>query len=761
MKTGRYALVLVLAVMFLPAFSPDAQFHYRDNGRMHDPGKRFVAEELRQGRVPEWNPRTGLGTPVVSGAIDAALHPFNVLLLALPFREAFKAWVLLSFLAAALGGRAWARALGVGDEAATLGGLVFALGGPLVSASDNVTYLTTFAALPWYFAALHAFLAAGGAARLGLLMVASFVAAAGGDPQAWGLALAVTLPYGLIAADGAWRRIAARGLLSMAAAAAAAAPALLPLIAWLGETQRTAVPDPAELARWNLSPARLPELFLPGLFRVDPDLPVAPVFRRFAGDALDDLPWYLSIYSGAGALGLAILGALRRRWAAWVLGGGAVFLWAALGPHAGFGQLALRVPLLGSFRYWEKLVVWPSLAIAVCAAAGLDALLQERAVVGKGFVRAAGIAAGALLGLAALAHAQWLVAGVAGGGAEAATLAENLGGAALHAGGILAVLAVAVHAMVRGRIGRNAGWALAGVVALDLVGGNVAAYVLTAPPPDAPPPLATRIDGSPAPRVATAFSMRLDRWPELGPLRSAWEWGRRALEPNWNVGAGVSNFRVYQGLVDGRHQVVTAALAGSGQWASAGLWGVAGVVVPGTPELATRVGARPPFETIAADPDLPAWIVRIPHRPRAYLADEVLATDEEGARAFALSAASAGATVVEGPVPPDAGRGGGEVRIVLDRPGRVELAVRAERPSLLVLNDAWSRGWSAEVDGRQVPVLRANYLVRGVWLEAGVHDVRFEFATPGLRAGLLVAALAALLVLAWGAAARWRRGTGP
>lgn len=57
----------------------------------------------------------------------------------------------------------------------------------------------------------------------------------------------------------------------------------------------------------------------------------------------------------------------------------------------------------------------------------------------------------------------------------------------------------------------------------------------------------------------------------------------------------------------------------------------------------------------------------------------------------------------------------------------VEIEVETDRPGLLVLNDAWHPWWTAEVDGKETEVLRANVLFRAVEVPAGRHFVRFEF----------------------------------
>lgn len=46
---------------------------------------------------------------------------------------------------------------------------------------------------------------------------------------------------------------------------------------------------------------------------------------------------------------------------------------------------------------------------------------------------------------------------------------------------------------------------------------------------------------------------------------------------------------------------------------------------------------------------------------------------------------------------------------------------------LLVVSDTWYPGWHVTIDGQEVPLHRANYMFRGVFVPAGEHMVRFDF----------------------------------
>jgi hypothetical protein len=741
------AVTATLTAFFAPALFGPGQFVYRDTGIMHTPMKRWIADEFAAGRFPQWNPWSGLGTPIVANAIDAIHHPFNLLLLALPPDAAIKAWILLSFALAAAGAFAWARTLGSSPAACAVAAIGFALSGPVVSASDNTTYLTAYATLPWVFAAAAVFLSRGGPLPLAGVAAASALCASAGDPQAWAIAVGLVPIYAVATAPSGKRRPAlARGLAAAAAAAAAAAPFILPTALWYPLTSRAGGGGGADM--WNLHPARLLELVVPDLFRGDPGDPTPAVFGVYAGNAVTPLPWFLSVYLGATALALALLGAARDRSARLFVIGGAVFCWAALGPHAGFSAIAVHLPVLGSFRYWEKLAVWVALFVALAAARGVDAALPTNG--SSRMVRTAAIAAALLLVTAAvgLGEPGW-VAGVAGGGHEAAaTLAQNLASGAGRAGLLLALLALLLTARARERLGRFGPAALATLLAVDLLGGNAGAYLLGPFAPTDRPPIAAGLEAGA--RIFGPFEEREDRWPEMGRVVGKAEWSRRTLGPAWNVPLRIGSYQDYVGLRDARWTRVRSAIGNGNRLVGYGLFGFSYLVVPGNPSLSSRAGVAPPLRIATSDPVLPAWLIEIPHRPRAYVATKVSTATEEEALSFASGGGADGRTLIEGPIPKGAVASRGDARIICDDPGDTRVEARSEGPGLLVLNDGFAPGWSASVDGSPVPIVRANGLVRGVWLESGTHLVRFRYRTPGLAAGWAIALAGTVMLGLWG-----------
>jgi hypothetical protein len=293
---------------------------------------------------------------------------------------------------------------------------------------------------------------------------------------------------------------------------------------------------------------------------------------------------------------------------------------------------------------------------------------------------------------------------------------------------------------------------LLAIVVADLFGGNSGAYVVGSESAYDAPALAKAV--GPGARVLTPFGGREDRWPALGRLRGSWEWLRRTLAPSWNVPLHIGNPGAYVSLPEARWARLFNAVSDGPSIAHLGLVGFDHMVVPGDPRLAERAGVFGPPDVAGMDPELPAWVVRIPHRPRAYLAAAVRSVGPEEAFQYAVAGGTPGEVVVESPVPAGWRPGAGSARIVEDTPGSTRIEVQAAEPALLVLNDAWAPGWSATVDGTSAEVLRANWVVRAVTVPTGSHRVEFRYHTPGLRVGWFVALLGWTLLGAWAVAAR-------
>ncbi len=102
----------------------------------------------------------------------------------------------------------------------------------------------------------------------------------------------------------------------------------------------------------------------------------------------------------------------------------------------------------------------------------------------------------------------------------------------------------------------------------------------------------------------------------------------------------------------------------------------------------------------------------------------------------------------------------GRVLRVVRGTERVVVEAEADGEGLLVVNDTWWPGWRATLDGRPVPIVRADFLVRAVPWPRGRHVLEMSYSPPELAAALWITALGTvtLVVLLIGPALRaWRK----
>lgn len=94
----------------------------------------------------------------------------------------------------------------------------------------------------------------------------------------------------------------------------------------------------------------------------------------------------------------------------------------------------------------------------------------------------------------------------------------------------------------------------------------------------------------------------------------------------------------------------------------------------------------------------------------------------------------------------------GETRIVSRQPNRMVIETKTAQPSLLVLSEIFYPGWRAQVDGRRAEIWRVNYDLRAVELAAGKQRIELIYAPASIKVGAVVSlttALVLLLVVVW------------
>jgi hypothetical protein len=729
-------LSLVVALPSLAAWAADRSPAWRDSAILYAPIRTLVSGALRGGRLPLWNPHEALGKPLFAEGLHGVLHPLS-LFAALVDPGGIDLLIALYLVAAALGAFLLARELGLDDSQAFLAGGAFGLSGFVLSMTGNLVFLAGAASLPWQVAALAA---AGRGARLAVPLgaLATAVTLLSGDAQ---MAIVAFALGAALAAERGGRR----GLLRAAGATllggAVAAVQVVPTLAALEASARSAGLQEIERAQFAFAPARLVELLIPGLF-VRLDAPPSPaVFSWLGGPyvAGNDFPFSPSVYLGIPLVALAACAPLRDRRVRVLALAAAFLLWLALGHFAGARPALDWVPVWGKFRYTEKLVAPLSLVAALLAAFG------ARGADGAGPPRRH-----ALIAAAALAAVPLLALAVASGLADGPPRAAEALAANLRAGLPHALLGAAGFALAVLLPLRSAwrGASFCALTAASLLAAVPHARVLLPREDCRAWPGALPLV-PPGPRlyfpnrtVAFPTPWLAGRRPTLAEELSRTACGLGKLgATSQNVRDRIDNFWSYGGLGSRRFATLLAAMPG--RWGQgsrhfsvthASLIRLASADEQRLNALATSGGTL-----VASDPAFGIELHAVPHLPWARLATRVepAASMEEAAQRFAsiaLEGRDAVAVESERPVP----NGGGVVRAVAREPEGASIEVEAFSEGLLVVNDAWWPGWVARIDGREAPILPVNVVARGVVVPAGRHVVTMAYDPPEVRVGLAV-----------------------
>jgi hypothetical protein len=144
---------------------------------------------------------------------------------------------------------------------------------------------------------------------------------------------------------------------------------------------------------------------------------------------------------------------------------------------------------------------------------------------------------------------------------------------------------------------------------------------------------------------------------------------------------------------------------------------------------------------------------------RVALAHRVTVLDDELAAYRHMERESfdiADEVLVEAPLtdafqPPEPLPAGASERAVITglRPNRVEISVSAKSAAVLVMSDTLHPGWRAEVDGRRVPMVHANRVMRALPVPRGEHEVVMTYCPLSFTLGASLSFLSILALLAF------------
>jgi hypothetical protein len=181
---GFASLALLVVSCYGGALFGGGQFAFRDAAHFYYPLHYRVQQEWAAGRLPLWEPGENGGTPLLGSPMAAVLYPGKLLFALVPYAWGVRLYVVAHEILAFGAMLALARSWGVSLAGATLAGLCFAFGGPILSNHFNVIYLVVAAWAPLGFRAVDRWLRLGRRSALAELALVLAMQILGGDPEA-------------------------------------------------------------------------------------------------------------------------------------------------------------------------------------------------------------------------------------------------------------------------------------------------------------------------------------------------------------------------------------------------------------------------------------------------------------------------------------------------------------------------------------------------------------------------------------------------
>lgn len=87
------------------------------------------------------------------------------------------------------------------------------------------------------------------------------------------------------------------------------------------------------------------------------------------------------------------------------------------------------------------------------------------------------------------------------------------------------------------------------------------------------------------------------------------------------------------------------------------------------------------------------------------------------------------------------------VEIVSYNPEKIILSVDTDQSGAVFISDTYYPGWQAFVDGKETPIMRANYAFRAVPVDTGSHEIVFVYRPKSFIMGTIVSGIGILMAV--------------
>jgi hypothetical protein len=774
--------LLAIAIALVPVggvFTLSRLFVVRDLALTFHSRFLYTRHSFFSGSFPLWDPYVANGQPAVNDALYQLFHlPSLAVRLLLPETLAYNLWVALPIPLCALGMYLYLRRY-LSAPASAFGGIVFAVGGPIVSTPNFPNFSWSIATTPYVLWALDRVFERKTPGAATLLAVIVSCQALAGEPVSLAATLLIAAAYA-IAVDGRWRDL--RGVFLTGAGLAAgvllSAIQYVPLVL-AGRASMRSTMTAADF--WLFHPLLSFELVVPHFFGDYFNSNLKELAWMVALNSDRD-PFYYTMYLGVPVLLLAAVGMLsgRPRTRFWTIVILACAV-ASLGAHTPiYPALQALIPPLRMFRFPVKYLSFVMLGLGVLSAMVMQWFLDGDVPRRAAKIVIIGGAAAAVITYVAIAWlliaptlpirgffelALWAKVPAPVQGAEFLVFRARPLLSSMLLKLIAATFLLAIAASMR-RERRLALMVLSVATVVDLLASNSSVNPTVEPSLLAEPAWLNSVPRDMHERVYVGG--RLEGYVNIfdmdGPRYAASMDGVSQMEQRYVLAAQLmfqpSGPRVREALsydLPLLWPLEYARTIGLFKYASR----------EDRQRFLRRVGVR---YVVMATPPFPgakplARLVGVeqmqlydfnPAAQRAYIVPDALMGPDviwqiQGLFQERFNPAS-GVLVSESP-PPASGIAGMPVpasaSFIEDGLNRVVIRAGLPADGYLALLDTYSPDWAVEVDGAPAPLMRANGLFRAVHLVAGTHVVTFTYRPSKLYAGALITGITAVALTLW------------
>ncbi|MGA3283978.1 MAG: YfhO family protein [Verrucomicrobiota bacterium] len=727
-----------LIALFLFALYPGIilgthSFFFRDYGLFTYPVAYYAHESFWHGEVPLWNPLNNCGVPFLAQWNTSVCYPLSLIYLLFPLPWSLSYFCLGHLVLAGVGMYLLAYRWTQNRLAASIAGLVFALNGLML---NSLMWTSNLAALSWQPLVMlwvEQAWRSGGGRRLAIAALAGAMQMLSGAPE---IIVFTWIMLGMLWLGQAWRKkipfwpALRRAVIVVVLIAGLSAIQLLPFFDLLNHSERDSsftVADAYPMPLWGWANF------------------VVPVFhclRTVFGTCIQvNQPWTSSYYLGIGTLALAAVAVWRLRQQPGICGLAGMTLAGlvlALG-NDGYVYAWLKhiAPWIGFARYPIKFVSIPAFTIPLLAAYGFNSFQNTTSKNLKRNERALFFAAVSLLlvVIITLAAARWWLAS----GYNWRLAWWDGVSRALFLVAIVGVISALIRIPLA-RLRNFMGLAVLALIGFDLVTSGLRTN----------PTVVTKVFGplelnmSSRPKYGESRAM-LSRqvtsylsFASTGNPLYYYVGLRGALFENCNIPENIPK-------VDG-----FCSLHLKDEWdIDAILYGIY------LDQTKTNASSAPPFlnflgvSQVSASNTIFAWQERKSFLPLATAGQRpIFAGDPETLEALTSADFDPSHTVYL----PSSAQGevtvtnASETKIISQQfaAQQAQLIVEAPSPALVVVAQAFYHNWHAFVDGKPVPILRANHAFQALEVPAGRHKITLRYEDWTFRIGAMVSALTLL-----------------